>query len=66
MLDEANSNFINGVVTVLRWAFYLAGAILAVAATMFAIAWAGERIGQMGPKGELEKARRKMRELGYK
>lgn len=96
MLDEANSNFVNGVVTVIRWGFYAASALIAIAITMallgalgslllkvwryiadllsplfLPIRWlmsgGGKLMGWLGAprRSALEKARRRMRELGY-
>lgn len=96
MLDEANRNFVNGVVTVIRYGVYLwiAIAVLAISVWMLTCLWAVvsrgieavgavlkpvfapaawiiracrrvlDRLG-MPRQSAIEKARRRMRDLGY-
>lgn len=69
MLDEANAGFINGAVTIIRWSFYLAALIVALRAAKALFGWLWmsikKRMGPVTPKAEIEKARQRMRDLGY-
>lgn len=65
MLDKANSDFVNGAVTVIRWMFYLVGAMLAFGAAWRLLSWAWKQMAPTTEKGEIDKARQRMRDMGY-
>ena len=65
MLDEANSSFINGVITIIRWSVYLAIASVAIRVAWALLSWIWGHIKPTSDKEELEKAKQHMRDVGY-
>lgn len=78
MLDQASSEFVNTVVTVLRYAVYawlaamaLALALWLITVALRALGWAREGIGEFFwwvPclfRSEEDKAKKRLRDLGY-
>lgn len=78
MLDEANGNFVNGVVTVVRYLVYGWLALFALGAALWVLSrlwlilsdlWTGTakifRIPRPIWESDIDKAKRRMRDLGY-
>lgn len=65
MLDEANSSFVNGVVTVVRWTIYITIAMAAIGVTWNLLAWLWKKVAPTSGKSDIEEARQRLRDLGY-
>jgi hypothetical protein len=63
MLDEANREFLNNLVTVLRYGLYVVGVVIVLGALGFAVSWLWERLTFR--KHDEREVRRRMRDLGY-
>jgi hypothetical protein len=69
MLDEANSQFVNHIVTAIRYGLYVVGAVIILGILWFGVMWLSETFGggaRSSDASYIARARQRMRDLGYK